>query len=48
MFHGGVGVQFVQEGLLVDVVEAGFQIGIEHKFSFEPNTVENRIESIVG
>jgi len=24
MFHGAVGVQFVQKGLLVDVVEAGF------------------------
>jgi hypothetical protein len=28
VFHGGVGVQFVQQGFLVDVIEASFQVGI--------------------
>jgi hypothetical protein len=48
VFHGGVGMEFFQQGFLVDVVETGFQIGIEYKLCFEPNAIEDRIDSIMS
>jgi hypothetical protein len=29
------------------MIEAGFQIGIEDKFGFEPNAIEDRIDSVM-
>jgi len=30
------------------MIKAGFQISIEYKFGFEPNAIEDRIDSIMS
>ena len=47
LLHGRRGMQFVQKGFLVDVVETRLQIGIQHIFRFVPDTVEEGSDGIL-
>ena len=48
VLHRCGGMQFVQKGFLVDVIEASLQIGVQHIFRFEPNAVENGSDGVVS
>ena len=44
----GIGVQLVEQYLMVDGIEAAFDIGIEDKLGFEPNAIKDRSDGIMS
>ena len=45
--HGRVGVEIGKQGRMVDVIETSRYVGIEHKFRFVSNGVEDGFDGIL-